>query len=156
MLNQLNQLSLAAEGRYATAQELQLLKDYFPTVNVRLSAYQKLRDREAEIIEKVEVRMREKQPHIFQMGDKDVAEMYQRDTRTLLRIALATMLIEDLDRLRENLLLWHQTIAKAFKFGHISALAHKTMPEIIEQFLTPEEYAVIQPILILNQTVLAN
>ncbi|MGL6339620.1 MAG: hypothetical protein ACRC80_10820 [Waterburya sp.] len=156
MLSQLEQLSLAAEGRYATPQELQILKDYFPTINPRLSAYQKLRDGEGEIISRLETRMREKQPNIFLLGNNDVAALYQRDTKTLLRIALASMLIEDLDRLRENLLLWHQTIVKAFKFGHISALAHNTMPEIIEQFLTPEEYAVVKPIFILNRTVLGN
>ncbi|MEY4518817.1 MAG: hypothetical protein RLZZ499_1416, partial [Cyanobacteriota bacterium] len=104
MLNQLDQLSLAAEGRYATEQELRLLKDYFPTINSRLSAYQKLRDGEAEIIDQLETRMREKQPNIFQMGDNDVAAMYQRDTKIVLRIAMAAMLIEDLDRLRESIL----------------------------------------------------
>lgn len=156
MLSQLDKLSLETEGRYATAQELQSLKDYFPSINARLSAYQKLRDAEAEIIAKLEARMREKQPNIFMMGDKDVTEMYQRDTKTALRISLASMLIEDLDRLRENLLLWYLTIIKAFKFKHIIALAYNTMPEIVEQFLTPEEYAVIKPILILNRTVLAD
>ncbi|MFM2311484.1 MAG: hypothetical protein RLZZ04_760 [Cyanobacteriota bacterium] len=156
MLNQLEQLSLAAEGRYATPQELQALKDYFPTINPRLSAYQKLRDGEAEIIAKLEARMREKQPNIFQMGANDVTAMYQRDTTIVLRIAIAAMLIEDLDRLREKLLLWQKTIVKAFKVNHIAALTHTTMPEIVEQFLTPEEYAVAKPIFILNQTVLGN
>ncbi|MEN9869089.1 MAG: hypothetical protein RLZZ171_72 [Cyanobacteriota bacterium] len=156
MLNQLDQLSLETEGRYATEQELQSLKDYFPTINARLSAYQKLRDGEAEIIAKLEARMREKQPDIFTMGDKDVAQMYQRDTKMALKISLAAMLIDDLDRLRENLLLWYLTIIKAFKFQHVITLAYNTMPEIIEQLLTAEEYACIKPILLLNQTVLAN
>jgi hypothetical protein len=156
MLNQLDRLSLEVEGRYATAQELQVLKNYFPTINPRLSAYQKLRDGEGEIIARLETRMREKQPNIFAMGTNDVTAMYQRDTKIVLRIAIAAMLIEDLDRLRENLLLWQKTIVKAFKVKHIAALTHTTMPEIIEQFLTPEEYAYIKPILILNQTVLAD
>lgn len=155
MLNQLDRLSLETEGRYATEQELQSLKNFFPTINARLSAYQKLRDAEAEIIAKLEVRMREKQPNIFKMGDKDVTQMYQRDTKMALRISLAAMLIDDLDRLRENLLFWYLTIIKAFQFQHIITLTYATMPEIVEQFLTPEEFAVVKPILILNQTVLA-
>jgi hypothetical protein len=155
MLNQLDRLSLEVEGRYATAQELQVLKDYFPTINPRLSAYQKLRDGEAEIIAKLETRMREKQPNIFNMGNKDVAEMYQRDTKMALKISLAAMLIDDPDRIRENLLLWYLTIIKAFKFQHVIALAYTTMPEIIEPMLTAEEYACMKPILLLNQTVLA-
>jgi hypothetical protein len=156
MLNQLERLSLEVEGRYATVQELQVLKDYFPTINPRLSAYQKLRDGEGEIIARLESRMREKQPNIFNMGDKDVTEFYRRDTKTALKISLAAMLIDDLDRIRENLLLWYLTIIKAFKFQHVITLAYKTMPEIIEPMLTAEEYACIKPILLLNQTVLAN
>ena len=54
MLNQLERLSVEAEGRFATPEELKLLKDYFPTVNLRMSAYQKIRDREDEIIEMIE------------------------------------------------------------------------------------------------------
>lgn len=153
MLNQLNQLSLAVEGRYATEQELKSLKNYFPTINARLSAYQKIRDGEAAIIDQLETRMREKQPNIFQMGEHDVTAMYQRDTKIVLRIAMAAMLIDDLDRLRENILLWQRTIVKAFQIKHIAALAYSTMPEIVEEFLTPEEYVFVKPILILNQTV---
>jgi hypothetical protein len=156
MLNQLDRLSLETEGRYATAQELQILKDYFPTINPRLSAYQKLRDGEAEIIGKLEAKMREKQPDIFNMGNKDVTEMYQRDTKMALKISLAAMLIDDPDRVRENLLLWYLTIIKAYKFQHVIAAAYNTMPEIIEPMLTAEEYACIKPILLINQTVLAN
>ena len=155
MLNQLEQLSLSVEGRYATAAELQPLKDYLPTVSTRLNAYQKIRDREAEIIEQLRLRMLEKQPNIFMMGSVDVTSRYERDTKIVLRIALAAMLIEDLDRLRENILLWQRTIVKAFQVKHIAALAHTTMPEIIEQILTPEEYTFIKPVLILNQTVMA-
>lgn len=156
MLNQLEQLSITAEGRYATAQELQPLKNYFPTVGVRLSAYQKIHEHEAEIIEQLRVKMIEKQPHIFNLVDRDVTALYVRDTMIVLRIAAAAMLVDDLDRVRENILLWQRTITKAFKVKHIAALAHSTMPEIVEQFLTPEEFTLIKPILMLNQAVLAD
>ncbi|MEM6614431.1 MAG: allophycocyanin, partial [Cyanobacteria bacterium P01_C01_bin.72] len=145
-----------AEGRYGTEEELRLLKDYFPTVSLRLSAYQKIRDAEDRIVQRLEARMREKQPNIFQLGSKDVSSICSRDTKILLRMAIAAMLIDDLDRLRENILLWQRTIVKAFKEKHIAALVHTTMPEIIEKFLTPEEYALIQPILMLNMAVLAD
>jgi len=156
MLNQLEQLSLTAEGRYATAQELQPLKNYFPTVGVRLSAYQKIHDGETEIIEQLRIRMLEKQPTIFKLGSGDVTALYERDTKIVLRIASAAMLIDDLDRVRENILLWQRTITKAFQVKHIAAMAHSTMPEIIEQFLTPEEFTLIKPILMINQAVLAD
>ncbi|MEL6580823.1 MAG: allophycocyanin [Cyanobacteria bacterium J06621_12] len=156
MLNQLEKLSIETEGRYATEEELRLLKNYFPTVNLRLSAYQKIRDQEDNIIQKLEAKMREKQPNIFKLGASDVSAMYQRDTKIVLRMAIANLLINDLDRLRENILLWQRTIVKAFQVKHIAAMTHGTMPEVIEPFLTPEEYALIKPILMLNMAVLAD
>jgi len=156
MLSQLEQLSITAEGRYATPQELQPLKNYFPTVSVRLSAYQKIHECEAEIMEQLRLKMIEKQPHLTQLSSVNVKTLCGRDIKIVLRIAAAAMLIDDLNRVRENILLWQRTITKAFKIEDITALAYSTMPEIVEQFLTPEEFTLIKPILMLNQAVLAD
>jgi hypothetical protein len=156
MLKQLERLSLAAEGRYATTQELQFIQDYLPTIDLRLSAYQKIRDAETEIIEQLELKMRQIQPDIFQISTGDITDRYQRDTKSILRSATAAMLTDDLDHLREHILLWHRTIIKAFKVKHIAEMAHQNMPNIIQQFLTPEEFAVVLPFLQLNQAVLGD
>ncbi|MEM8719148.1 MAG: allophycocyanin [Cyanobacteria bacterium P01_G01_bin.39] len=156
MLKQLESLSLNAEGRYATAQELKFIKDFVPTVDLRLSAYRKIRDAEDEIIEQLEIEMRRQQPAIFQTKSGDVSPLYQRDTKIVLRNASAAMLINDLDRLREDLLLWQKTITKAFQVRHILAMTHKIMPEIIEEFLTPEEFDLVKPVLQLNQAILTD
>ena len=156
MLKQLEDLSLAAEGRYATAQELQFIRDYIKTVDLRLSAYQKIRDAEDEIIDRLEAKMRQMQSKNSQYSSKDVASVCERDTKKVLRSAIATMLTGDLDRLREHLLLWQRTVIMAFKLQCITAIVHTNMPEIIQQFLTPEEFDSIAPILQLNQAVLAD
>lgn len=155
MLKQLESLSLTAEGRYATAKELQFLRDFLPTVDLRINAYRKIRDVEDEIIEQLHNRMREINPGIFKTKSGDVSGICQRDIKIILRNAIAAMLINDLDRLREDLLLWQKTITKAFKIKHIATLTHTIMPEIIEQFLTPDEFDLIKPVLQLNQAILA-
>ena len=154
MLKQLESLSLTAEGRYATAKELQFLRDFLPTVDLRINAYGKIRDAEDEIVEQLHNRMREINPKIFKTKSGDVSSMCRRDIKMILRNSIAAMLINDLDRLREDLLLWQKTITKAFKFKHIVTLTHIVMPKIIEQFLTPEEFDLIKPVLQLNQTIL--
>lgn len=156
MLKQLESLSLTAEGRYATAQELQFLHDYLSTVDLRMSVYQKIRDVEDEIIEQLQNKMRKIKPGIFQTKSGDVSAVCQRDIKVILRNAIAAMLIDDLDRLRENILLWQRIIIKVFQERHIATMVHTTMPEIIEQFLTPEEFALIKPVLQLNQAILAD
>ena len=154
MLKQLERLSLSAEGRYATTQELQFIRDYISTVELRLSIYQKIRDNENEIVDRLQARMREIQPNIFQMNAKDRSDKCKHDCKIVLRNTIAAMLIDDLDRLREHILLWQRSIIKAFKEERIAAMVYKTMPEIIEQFLTPQEFGLIEPVLKLNQAVL--
>lgn len=156
MLKKLEQLSMTTEGRYATNEELEFIKDYLPSIDLRMSAYQKIRDAEDEIIAQLQNRMRQLKPDIFKSKSKDVTQVCRRDIKVILRNAIAAMLINDLDRLRENILLWQKIIIKVFQEQHIATMVHTTMPEIIEQFLTPEEFALVNPALQLNQAVLAD
>ena len=155
MLKKLERLSMTAEGRYATTQELKFIRDYISTIELRLSAYQKIRDRESEIIDRLQAMMREAQPDIFQMNSQNQSAKCKSDGRIVLRNTIAAMLIDDLDRLREHILVWQRSIIKAFKEEEIAAVVYTTMPKAIEQFLTPEEFALIKPVLQLNQAVLA-
>ena len=50
MLNQLSRLSVEADGRYATTEELQFLKDYIQSLDLRLSAYEKISAAQTEIV----------------------------------------------------------------------------------------------------------
>jgi Phycobilisome protein len=154
MLQQLEHLSLSAEGRYATSEELQFMRNYLSSVDLRLSAYQKIRDEEKEIISLLQTKIRDRQPDIFMVNSNDVSQKCQRDCQIVLRNAIAAMLMDDLDRLREHILLWQRTIIKAFKEEHIAAMIYTNMPEVIKQFLTPQEFALLEPILQLNQAVL--
>ena len=156
MLKQLEELSLVAEGRYATAQELQFVRDYIKTVDLRLSAYQKIRDAEDEILDRLEAKIRQIQTNSSQSGSKNVTSVCGRDTKKVLRNTTAAMLTGDLDRLREHLLLWQRIIVKAFKIDDAAMMVHSNMPEVIQQFLTSEEFDSIVPVLQLNQTVLAD
>ena len=50
MLSQLARLTVEADGRYATSEELQFLKDYIESLDSRVSAYQKIQAAEAEVL----------------------------------------------------------------------------------------------------------
>lgn len=155
MLKQLTNLTIEADGRYATEEELQFIKDYLSSVEQRISAYEKIRDAEAEIIEQVKAKMRSVDPHIFLKGNKDVTEICRRDTSMTLRHSAAAMLINDLDRLREGLLLWQKTIVHAFKNEHVSEITYQVMSEVIKDYLTPEEASLLIPALQLDQSLLS-
>lgn len=78
MLTQLSRLSVEADGRYATASELQFLKDCFETVDDRISTYEKIRDAEADIIPRMEVEKRAYDASLFRLADRDVADLGDR------------------------------------------------------------------------------
>ena len=155
MLKQLEQINMTTNGRYATTEELKFLKDYLDTVDVRLQVYQKIRDAETEIFDRLEAKIREIQPEIFASNSGDRSEVCRRDCQIVLRSACAALLIDDLERLKENILLWQRTIIKAFQLNALTEIIYKFMPSIIQEFLTPQEFALIEPFLQLNQTILA-
>ncbi len=155
MLKQLARLSVEADGRYATDQELQFLKNYLQSVDQRITSYEKIRDAEEEILDQVETKMRSIDPNLFSRDSQDLTSVCKRDRKHTLRCSAAAMLINDLDRLREGLLLWQRTIMLAFKDEHPSKVHYEVLPEIMKQHLTAEEVELIMPFLQLDQSVLS-
>lgn len=154
MLTQLARLSVEADGRYASNQELQFLGKYYQTLSNRISAYEKIRTSEAEIIAKVEAKMRSIDPSLFVNAGRDFTDVWKKDIVQLLRYAAAALFFDDLERLREGLLLWHTTIAKSYKFDRTCKTTFTVMPEVVKEYLTPTEAALFCPILDLNKIVL--
>lgn len=155
MLTQLSRLSVEADGRYATAFELQFLKDYFASVETRLSAYEKMRDAEQEILPRMEAEKQAKDSDLFRLGSRDVTQVCQRDSKRLLLYAATTVLFGDLDYLRENPLLWLKTIVSSFGFGEEMAVTYQMLPQLLQEYLTNEEADLIKPVFQLYRTLLS-
>ncbi|MEO1131077.1 MAG: allophycocyanin [Cyanobacteria bacterium J06639_1] len=153
MLNTVNQLSREIDGRYATADELQEIKDYLSTADRRISAYKKIRDVEQKIIDEIEARMLKEDAYIFRKGSKDLTGNYQYDTKNIMRCTAAAVLMDTLDRLRDDILLWQATVVKSFKVEHLAYRAYQLMPDVMRQYLNEEEMKLVMPALYLNQTI---
>lgn len=154
MLNQLARLSVEADGRYASSEELQFLKDYIESLDLRVSAYKKIQAAEAEIISQVEAQIQATNANLFRKGNRDVTSICKRDRIDILRYSAAALLSNDLDHLRESLLLWYQTIVRAFQNERASYVTYQVMQEVVQKYLTPQEVALFSPILGLNQIIL--
>ncbi|MBE9029995.1 allophycocyanin [filamentous cyanobacterium LEGE 11480] len=154
MLSQLARLSVEADGRYATASELQFLKDYLATADQRMSAYEKIRDNEVQIMIDMETQSRLADANVFQKGERDVTQVCRRDRKQLLQCSAAAMLIDDLDRLRDGLLLWQSTIVRALKDEQASQVVCRVLPHVMQAHLTEAEAELMKPVLRLNQALL--
>ncbi len=154
MFKQLTRLSIDADGRYATDDELKFLDDYLDTVETRISAYETIRENEEQIIYRWEAAKRGIKQDVFHMGDRDVYEICRRDMTNIFRCSATAILFNDLDRLREGLLIWYQTIVSAFKYDKYTNITYSVIQETIKEFLKPEEVELMLPALKLNHTIL--
>jgi hypothetical protein len=156
MFKQLTRLSIDADGRYATDDELKFLDDYLDTVETRVSAYETIRENEEQIIYRWEAAKRGIKQDVFHMGDRDVSEICRRDMTNVFRCSATAILFNDLDRLREGLLIWYQTIVRAFKYDKYTNITYSVIQDTIKEFLKPEEVELMLPALKLNHTILSN
>ncbi|MCU0547663.1 MAG: phycobilisome protein [Oscillatoriaceae cyanobacterium Prado104] len=154
MLSQLARLSTEADGRYASAEELQFLKEYFQSLNYRISAYKKIQAAEKEILRQVEAQIQSVDASLFRRGSQDVTSKWRLDTVRVLRHSAAALLTNDTERLRDRLLLWFQTILGAFQAKNSSAVTYDVMKKVLKQYLTAEEASLFFPILEINRTIL--
>ncbi len=154
MLSQLKRLSIEADGCYATKEELTFLNSYFDSVRQRISAYEKIRDAEEVIMDQTEARLKAVDPQVFHNGTQDCSEICRRDRKNTLRHSAAAMLFNDLDRLRDGLLVWQGTIVRAIEGEYASTLTWQEMPEVLREHLTAEEADLMMPALHMNQALL--
>lgn len=154
MLTQLNRLTIDTDGCYAKPEELKFVNDYLQSLDVRLSAYAKVKENAEEIIAKTEAKMKAIDPNLFRNSEREFTDTWRKDIEMLVRYAAAALLFNDQDHLREGLLLWHHTIATSYKFDTTCKTTFDIMPEVIKDYLTEEEAKLFVPILKLNQIVL--
>lgn len=150
MLKQLADLTLEADACYATASQLQFLKNYLDSVDERLEAYKKIRDAADSIIEQVKLEKQKLNP--------DFKEWYgicKRDVVDLLRYSAAAMLFDDLERLRNGMLVWYKTIVRAYNYEQDCDETYRVLQDVIKIYLSPEEVQLVMGALQLNHAVLA-
>lgn len=155
MLSQLEKLSLSTDGRYATDEELQFLRDYKQSFAARLQTYQTLQLVETAIVRQVETKMRSLDARLFQSGNEDVSAKWRCDTVRVLRYSAAAMLINDPDTLCERFLFWFQTVMQAFGAQKSCNATYEVMQEVVQQHLTSAQASLFCPILEMNRRTLS-
>lgn len=158
MLKQLANLTIDADGRYATDAELKFIHNYLSSAKQRVEIYEKIRDAEEAIVEQVKsekTMLGHEGQDNFSYLNQGQKELCTRDLKTVIRCSAAAILLEEPDRLREALLLWYYTIMRAFNFLEQSQIAYQILEKVINTRLTPEEVKLATPILRLNHTILS-
>ncbi|AFY68632.1 Phycocyanin [Thalassoporum mexicanum PCC 7367] len=156
MLSKLRQLTVDAEGRYATDDELTFLKGYIHSYELRINTYNKLRELENAIVEQSYEKVRSQDPNVFNSSGTDITAKWKADTRRVLRYSAVALLIDDTNRLKEHLLFWFQTVMQAFKAQRSCNVTYAVMQEVVKQSLTEQEAKLVCPLLELTRNALAD
>lgn len=156
MLKSLSRLTLTADGQYATSAELTFLHQYLESVKIRISAYEKIRNNEADIIAEIEARKEKAGPNLFQMGNHDVREICRRDMTDIIRCTVAAMLFDELEQLQNRVLLWYRTIVKAFNYERNADITYDIIQSVINSHLAEAEVAAVKPFFELDHLVLSS
>lgn len=154
MLSQLNRLQSQTDGRYASDAELQFVQDYLQTARLRFVTYQKIKLAESKIVQDVYDCLISANPTLLKRGNEDLSLKWKRDTLRVLRFSATAMLMNDPAWLRERLLLWLETIMRAFGAQQSCEATYSAMQDVVRLHLLPEEAALFCPILALNQSIL--
>ncbi|NJN21095.1 MAG: phycobilisome protein [Leptolyngbya sp. RL_3_1] len=154
MLSQLDHLSVAVDGRYATDAELMFFQSYLRTARLRFGLYQKLQQLEPKIVQDVLAQLQAQDPTLLRVGDQDLTAKWQRDTVRTLRYAATASLIDDTELYKERMLLWFQTIMRSFRAGHSCNVTYQVMQEVVRKYFSAEEAAIICPLLEMSRAVL--
>ncbi|TVQ20916.1 MAG: phycobilisome protein [Leptolyngbya sp. DLM2.Bin15] len=154
MLSQFNRLALDSDGRYANDLELRFIEDYLQSYQMRINIYKKLQDAEQTIVQQVYNKLKAQDPSLLIHKQQDMTVKWKRDTIRVLRYSAVTVLTDDTATFQERLLLWFQTIMRAFGAQRSCEMTYTVMQEVIQQHFTAEEYSYIAPVLDLNRTAL--
>ncbi len=154
MLTKVQKLLYSIDGRYASDQELMFFPTYLASVSNRLRAYQKIQAAEQEIIDQVMAKLKAQKPDVFSCGGQDLSAKWQRDTVRVLRYSAMALLLDEPERFKEALLIWFQTIMRAFGAQESCQLTYAAMQEVISQYLNGEELKLFLPILELSRLTL--
>lgn len=154
MFIKLENLSVAADARYASDEELAFIEGYVNSYDRRQQIYLKLKSLEQKIVEQVSTKLRSQDPKLLQYGTEDVSEKWKRDTLRVMRYVALTVLIDDSKNLEDQFLTWFQTIMQAFGAERSCDATYNMMQQTIKQLLDPAEAALVSPVLELNRSLL--
>lgn len=154
MLSQLERLSREVDGRYASDAELTFAIDYVRSFNLRVQTYQKLQELEATLIQQTYAKMRSIDPTVFSHNGTDISAKWKRDTLRTLRYVAVAVLTDDAETFRERMLLWFQTIMRAFNAQKSCNLTYRVMQEVVKQSMTAPQANLVCPMLELSRSTL--
>jgi hypothetical protein len=151
MNSELKTLVYQAESRYLTPKELGLFAESVNSMPKRLDLYKLLRDQEIKIIQavadQIEIQMPKADPKILELGIKNLI--------LVMRYSAMAILTDNPALLKTRLLDWLEQVTSVYDMRSVNRALYRLLNQTLKQELTPEQLALLQPLINTAQTTLA-
>lgn len=132
------------DGKYVGSKDVQVLLDYAQSVQLRIEAYQAIKEQEAELFEMVLERVHA-HPVYINRYIKTENGTCLRDMTATLRYCSTAMLLNDEQFLREEYLIWLETIVRSLKHKDLTLAAMEALSEALAKRLPQDQYKLMAP-----------
>lgn len=132
-----------AENRYLKPEELGVIGQYVESLPERLEAYSKIRDNEIAVMQAVADQLQSE----FSSAKVEVLERCIKNALLVLRHCSMGMLLNDFTLIEERLLNWLVQNIQAYNTQQIDTALYKNLNQKLKQVLSPQQFALLQPML---------
>jgi Phycobilisome protein len=139
----------AANDHYPRSEDINTVTQYAASLPERLKAYQRLRDQEVKLLQKVVDQLQEQFPET----SDEILERSLRNGALVLRYCGMGMLTNDLDFVRSRISSWLSESLPTEQHPAEAAL-FQLVEKLLSQLLTPNQQALFQPMFTLAIDVL--
>jgi Phycobilisome protein len=132
------------DGKYLGSKDVQVLLDYAQSVQQRIETYQSIQQKEGELLA---LAMEKVHAHPLYMNHYIHIENGRclRDMTSTLRYCTTAMLLNDEQLLREEYLIWMETIMRSLKTKPLSFVSVEGMREALAEKLSQAQYKLMAP-----------
>lgn len=150
MIPKIQELINQAQDRYLASDELGLMESYVSSLPDRLKLYKLIRDREIDILQSVADQVPSEIPSItvedLEVGIKNLI--------LVLRYSSMAMLLNDENFLKERLLNWLEGIMSMRDMRRLNDTLYKLLNQVLRQQFSPNQLALLQPLITAAQVTL--
>jgi hypothetical protein len=139
-----------AEDHYLQAQEIKLFKHHIDSLGRRLETYKHLRDREIDIFQPVADRLSETFPEV----QEALLTRALKHWIATMRYCAMAMLLNNPEFLQHRLLEWLSPQVEAYQLEEIEGNLYEFLEISLQQLLSQEQLALLEPFLSQAQTTL--
>ena len=150
MIPKIQELINQAQDRYLATDELGLMESYVSSLPDRLKLYKLMRDREIDILQVVADQVPSEIPSITEAE----LETGIKNLILVMRYCSMAMLLNDENFLKERLLNWLEGIMSMRDMRRLNETLYKLLNQGLRQNFSPDQLALIQPLITSAQVTL--